>query len=87
MGFAKKLTEALELPKEVVLQMPLICLTGRNELTVENYKGMLEYGEEEIRISTAEGIASIKGRSLCLRRMSAETVVIGGYITGIEFLT
>ncbi len=87
MKIAKKMAEALELPREVVLRLPLICLTGRTELTVENYKGMLEYNEEEIRINTAEGILSVRGRGLCLQRMTAECVAIGGYIIAMEFLT
>ncbi|MBR4114266.1 MAG: sporulation protein YqfC, partial [Anaerotignum sp.] len=49
MGLRKNVTEALELPKEIMLNLPLISLIGREEVTIENYKGILEYGEETVR--------------------------------------
>ena len=50
MGLRKNMTEALELPKEIMLGLPLISLLGREEVTIENYKGILEYDEESVRI-------------------------------------
>ena len=47
MGLRKNMTEALELPKEIMLGLPLISLLGREEVTIENYKGILEYDEEK----------------------------------------
>ena len=37
MGLRKNMTEALELPKEIMLGLPLISLLGREEVTIENY--------------------------------------------------
>ena len=36
MGLRKNMTEALELPKEIMLGLPLISLLGREEVTIEN---------------------------------------------------
>ena len=56
MGLRKNMTEALELPKEIMLNLPLISLVGREEVTIENYRGILEYSEEVVRIGTTAGI-------------------------------
>ena len=55
MGFRRNMTEALELPKEILLHLPLISFIGQEEVTIENYKGILEYSEETVRIGTAAG--------------------------------
>lgn len=87
MGLRKNMTEALELPKEIMLNLPLISFIGREEVTIENYKGILEYGEETVRISTAAGILRLCGRGLCLKQLSAECMVVTGRIDKMDFLT
>ena len=86
MGLRKNMTEALELPKEIMLNLPLISLVGREEVTIENYRGILEYSEEVVRIGTAAGVLCLKGNGLCLKQLSAECMVVTGTITGMEFL-
>ena len=86
MGFRKNVTEALELPKEIMLNLPLISLIGREEVTIENYKGILEYDEEMVRIGTAAGVLRLTGKELCLKQLSAECMVVTGKIENIGFL-
>ena len=59
MGFRRNITEALELPKEILLHLPLISFIGQEEVTIENYKGILEYSEETVRIGTAAGAGAL----------------------------
>ena len=87
MGLRKNVTEALDLPKEILLDLPLVTLIGREELTVENYRGILEYSEETVRIGTAAGILQLRGRGLCLKQLSAECMVITGKVEGLDLLT
>ncbi len=87
MGLRKNMAEALELPKEIMLNLPLISLVGREEVTVENYKGILEYGEEAVRLGTAVGVLQLRGKSLCLKQLSAECMVVSGQIEELRFLT
>ena len=86
MGIRKHMTEALELPKELLLNLPLLSLIGREEITIENYKGILEYSEEAVRIGTAAGIIELSGSALCLKQLSAEVMVVTGRLDGIRFL-
>ena len=81
MGFRRNMTEALELPKEILLHLPLISFIGQEEVTIENYKGILEYSEETVRIGTAAGILRLEGQ-----RLSAECMVVTGRVEKMEFL-
>lgn len=86
MGLRKNMTEALELPKEIMLNLPLISFIGREEVSIENYKGILEYGEETVRVSTATGILRLTGSGLCIKQLSAECLVVTGRVEKMEFL-
>ena len=83
---AGKIMEALELPKEVVMNLPLITMIGTEDLTIENYKGVIEYSEERIRINTSAGIIRVDGRQLLLKQITADNIGVTGNILKIEFL-
>ena len=57
----KKLNEILDMPKEVISNVPKLTITGFQELLVENYKGILEYEDFFVRVNTYIGIVNING--------------------------
>ena len=48
------IAEKLELPKDVVLDLPKIIIVGRNEITIENHKGIISFKDDLIKINTKE---------------------------------
>ncbi len=80
-----KLERLLEIPKEVSSTDPKITIMGFNEILIENYKGILEYQEFYIRISTHIGIININGFNLGLNEMSSEDIMITGKIESLDF--
>ena len=81
-----KINEILEIPKEVSTDIPKITIIGFEEMLIENYKGILEYDEIFIRISTHIGIIDISGLNLSLNQMTEDDILISGKIENIEFL-
>ncbi len=79
-----KLIEMLELPKEVDLDVPFFSMLGNEEVTVENYKTMLEYSENIIKLNTVKGIIKIEGRNLQIKEITGEDIKINGIVTKIE---
>ena len=41
-----RMADAANLPKDVVLGVPILTLTGHYEVNIENYRGILEYTEQ-----------------------------------------
>ncbi|MCI8342284.1 MAG: sporulation protein YqfC [Firmicutes bacterium] len=76
----------MELPKETVLNLPLMTILGREELFIENYKGIIEYGDETVRISTGIGVVKIEGRGLFLKSILPESITLMGTFTSIEYI-
>lgn len=79
------LIEQLELPKEVVLDVPRIVIVGKSEITVENHKGILVFDREEMKINTKFGPLSIKGRNFEILYISAGTITISGVFGSIAY--
>ncbi len=89
MGYSlkRKMTKALELPKEVLLDIPLVSITGCEEITIENSKGIIEYSEDKVRVNSASGIIKVTGKSLLLKQLTSEITIISGIIKTVEFLS
>lgn len=75
---------AFDLPSDVVAGLPRIELTGNQELRMENHKGILAYGKEEIHISGGRLVVKVRGSGLELKAMNAAELLIVGQILSIE---
>ena len=83
-NYARKLDKLLEIPKEVYSNEPKIIITGFDELIIENFKGILEYEEFFVRISTYIGIININGYDLKLENMTNDDIKIIGKIESFD---
>lgn len=79
------LSEILELPKDIILDLPKITLVGNLQLYIENHKGIVEYGNLRIRVNTNAGILRILGKNMVIKTIVAEEIIIVGEIDSIEF--
>lgn len=82
----ERVTELLELPKEIVLDLPKITIVGSSNIFIENYKGIIEYDNTRIRANTSKGIIKISGGNLVIREITSEDLMIEGDIDALEFL-
>lgn len=78
-------SEVLELPKDIMLNLPKITLVGKIQLYIENHKGIIEYGTEVIRINTNEGILKVYGKDLVIKNIITEEILVVGQIDSVEF--
>ena len=83
-GLLEKTAEALDLPGEIVAGLPHIELTGSHELRMENHKGILAYGDQEIQVSGGVFLIQIRGSGLELRAMTGLELLITGRIDSIQ---
>ena len=78
-----KLDKLLDIPKEITTNIPKIIISGFEEVLVENYKCVLEYEENFVKIASYIGIININGISLKLNQMKDDTVLIYGQIDSV----
>ena len=79
-----KIDKILEMPTEVCTNMPKITIIGFNELILENYKGILEYEDFFVRISTYIGIINVNGYGLRLENMTEDDIKVTGKIESVD---
>lgn len=81
----RKIDNILEIPKEITNEIPKVTIIGFEQLLIENYKGILEYEEFYIKISTQIGNININGFNLSLNQMTEDDIIINGNIDSIDF--
>ena len=80
-----RLNQMLEMPREIDNKEPKITIISFDEIYIENYKGILEYEEFFIRISTYKGLISINGYNLNLETMTNDDIRVTGKIESFDF--
>lgn len=80
-----KLDKLLELPREVVSTDVKITILGFNEIYIENYKNILEYGDVFIKVNIFNGTINIHGFELNLEQMTDDDIRVTGKIDSIDF--
>jgi sporulation protein YqfC len=76
----------LDLPKDIVMEMPRITITGPFEMLVENHGGVIRGSENLIQLAIPHGSLEIKGESLIILSILPEEVKIEGVIHSVKFL-
>jgi len=64
--------------------LPRAEVVGRSELRMENHRGILAYGREEILISGGSLLIRVRGRDLELKAMRLGELYIVGTIVAVE---
>ena len=81
----KSISKFLEIPREVISNIPKITVTGFDEVLIENFKGILEYEDYFARISTSIGNIIINGFNLKLNQMTDDDILVTGRIENLDF--
>lgn len=80
-----KILEKIDLPKDVMMNLPKITILGDNEITIENHKGIESFEDECIRIKTNNGIIKIEGRNFEILYIASETIVLSGKFKSVDY--
>lgn len=80
------LSEILDLPIDIAMDLPKIIILGNKLVTVSNHRGIIEYKDRLIRINSKIGIIKITGENLEIKNILSEEIVIEGEIEVVENL-
>jgi len=76
----------LDLPQDVVLEVPRITMIGHLQMYIENHRGVLQFNEKELRLLLTNGQLLVSGEQLVIRAILPEEVLIEGRINGVKFI-
>ncbi len=79
------LVESLELPKDLMYGAVLVSITGRQEILIENYRGILEYSQNHISLQTKTCRLVVRGKNLNISYYTNEEMKITGMIDSLIY--
>lgn len=82
----EKFADGIDISKEVILDVVLVNLIGDRELTIENYKSIMEYSDTCIVIKAKPYNVKVIGAGLEIRNINRELLYITGRIYDFSFL-
>ena len=81
----EKMVSAMDLPKDVIQNASVITILGRNELCIENYRGIIEYTDKLIRVQTRAAQIRIQGKRLRIQYYTNDEMKVTGALSSLEF--
>lgn len=82
----ESLVESLKLPKDICMGAIKVSMTGNFEAWIENYRGILEYTEQQILLQGKTCQVCFEGSRLSIDYYTNEDMKISGCIACVRYL-
>ena len=82
----ERVAEILSLPKDMGGVSTVLKIVDNTFLSVDGYRGIIEYTETTVRLNCTKFIIKINGTDLILKEASSEFICISGNISGVEYI-
>lgn len=83
----QKLAGILEIPEDIVLDLPRITMLGNKQILIENHKGIIEYTPSLVRVKVSQGELIINGVNLSLGNLQIEQILVEGIVRDVVYDT
>ena len=80
------LANTVDLPKDVMLDLPRITMIGQLHIYIENHRGLVTFAEDEIRLALTQGQLLIKGNQFVIKAILPEEILLEGTIHSVAFI-
>ncbi|MBO2943258.1 sporulation protein YqfC [Paenibacillus sp. F411] len=78
--------EILDLPQDLLYDLPRLTLIGNHELHIENHKGVIHFSSDKLVLSLAQGALEITGTELSIRSIQSTEVTLQGRVERIQYI-
>ncbi|CAM2831132.1 sporulation protein YqfC [Paenibacillus sediminis] len=78
-------TDVLDVPQDIVFDLPRLTLIGNRQLYIENHRGVIHFSSEQLILAVTEGKLLVAGKELIIRAILPEEVFIEGIISDIQY--
>lgn len=83
--FKRQFSDYLELPGDIMLDLPKIVLVGNLQVFIENHRGIQEYTPQLVRVIVNEKVVEVTGENLTLRNILPDEICVEGRINTLTF--
>lgn len=76
----------LELPQDVMMDLPRITMIGQIHIYVENHRGLIAFSDKELRLLLKQGQLLIKGKGFVIKTILPEEILLEGKIDQVLYI-
>jgi sporulation protein YqfC len=80
------LTNKMELPADILMDLPRITMIGQIHIYIENHRGLLSFSDKEIRLLLKQGQLLVKGEAFVIKTILPEEILLEGKISQVLYL-
>lgn len=79
------MVDHLDLPADVVMDLPRLTMIGHLHVYIENHQGVIRFTNDELRLALNEGQLVIKGDQFVIKTILPEEIMLEGLISHIYY--
>jgi len=80
------LTKKMELPADVLMDLPRITMIGQIHIYIENHRGLLAFSDKELRLMLKRGQLLVRGEEFVIRTILPEELLLEGKISQVLYI-
>lgn len=84
--FRRLLVKTMDLPQDVMMDLPRITMIGQLHIYIENHRGLLNFTDTEVRLLLKNGQLLVKGRSFVIKTILPEEILLEGKIDQVSYI-
>ena len=82
----KWMTKNMELPQDVMMDLPRITMIGQIHIYIENHRGLLAFSDKELRLLLKQGQLLIRGKAFVIKTILPEEILLEGKIDQVTYI-
>ncbi|QED48683.1 sporulation protein YqfC [Cytobacillus dafuensis] len=82
----KWITKNMELPQDVMMDLPRITMIGQIHIYIENHRGLIAFSDKELRLLLKQGQLLIKGNAFVIKTILPEEILLEGKIDQVTYI-
>ncbi|AGK54966.1 sporulation protein YqfC [Bacillus sp. 1NLA3E] len=80
------ITKKMDLPSDVMMDLPRITMVGQIHIYVENHRGLLTFSDKELRLLLKQGQLLVKGKAFVIKMILPEEILLEGKIDQVIYI-
>jgi sporulation protein YqfC len=82
----KWMTQTMDLPEDVMMDLPRVTMIGQIHIYIENHRGLLTFTDREVRLLLKQGQLLIRGEQFVIKMILPEEILLQGKIVDVTYL-
>ncbi|BBW95551.1 sporulation protein YqfC [Geobacillus sp. FSL W8-0032] len=80
------MAETLELPADIMMDLPRITMIGQIHIYIENHRGLLAFSDKELRLLLRNGQLIVRGEQFVIKTILPEEILLEGKINQVTYI-